>query len=148
MGEYLRKILSGRIFADDWQPISRYAAATWAFFYAGFLIYAFTQHGNFLLIDSANLVVHEGGHLLFGWFGPSLGLWGGPYFNGSYRFCWPHTFLAKDKRQPSLFARSSFSKTGSTRRRTWLTPALWSCRWSRRAIPIILSMTGTLSFPA
>lgn len=41
MGEYLRKILSGRIFADDWQPISRYAAATWAFFYAGFLIYAF-----------------------------------------------------------------------------------------------------------
>src|SRR5207249_9901892 len=28
-------------------------------------------------IDFANLVVHEGGHLLFGWFGPSLGMWGG-----------------------------------------------------------------------
>ena len=31
-------------------------------------------HGEFLLIDLANLVVHEGGHLLFGWFGPVLGL--------------------------------------------------------------------------
>ena len=30
-----------------------------------------------LFIDSANLVVHEGGHNLFGWFGPTLGLWGG-----------------------------------------------------------------------
>src|SRR5258708_4335768 len=35
------------------------------------------MHGGFLLIDSANLVVHEGGHLLFGWFGRTIGLWGG-----------------------------------------------------------------------
>ena len=32
---------------------------------------------TFLFIDLANLVVHEGGHLLFGWFGATLGLWGG-----------------------------------------------------------------------
>ena len=42
-----------------------------------FLFYAFNAHGEFLFIDSANLVVHEGGHNLFGWFGPTLGLWGG-----------------------------------------------------------------------
>jgi hypothetical protein len=35
------------------------------------------MHGGYLFIDSANLVVHEGGHLLFAWFGPTLGLWGG-----------------------------------------------------------------------
>ncbi|HVI11142.1 MAG TPA: hypothetical protein VND65_22870, partial [Candidatus Binatia bacterium] len=38
---------------------------------------AFSKHGGFLFIDTANLVVHEGGHNLFGWFGPTLGLWGG-----------------------------------------------------------------------
>ena len=56
---------------------SRPAVTAWCVFYAGFLIYAFSQHGGFLFIDSANLVVHEGGHLLFGWFGPGIGLWGG-----------------------------------------------------------------------
>jgi hypothetical protein len=61
----------------DWQLPSRSAVAAWCVFYAVFLVYAFTQHGGFLFIDSANLVVHEGGHLLFGWFGPTIGLWGG-----------------------------------------------------------------------
>jgi hypothetical protein len=42
-----------------------------------FLAYAFSAQGGFLFIDSTNLVVHEGGHNLFGWFGPTLGLWGG-----------------------------------------------------------------------
>jgi hypothetical protein len=48
-----------------------------ACFYLGFLGYAFSAHGRGLFIDAANLVVHEGGHNLFGWFGPTLGLWGG-----------------------------------------------------------------------
>ena len=61
----------------DWQPVSRWALAAWLVFYGWFLIYAFTQDHGFLFIDSANLVVHEAGHLLFGWFGPTLGLWGG-----------------------------------------------------------------------
>src|SRR5207253_2978677 len=61
----------------DWRPVSRWALAAWLIFYGWFLIYAFTQGHGFLFIDSANLVVHEAGHLLFGWFGPTLGLWGG-----------------------------------------------------------------------
>jgi hypothetical protein len=60
-----------------WRPVSRWAVAAWIAFYAAFLLYAFSQHGGYLWIDSANLVVHEGGHLLFGWFGPAIGLWGG-----------------------------------------------------------------------
>src|SRR3984957_17000894 len=60
-----------------WKPVSRPGLATWLVFYVGFLFFAFSKHGGFLFIDSANLVVHEGGHNLFGWFGPTLGLWGG-----------------------------------------------------------------------
>jgi hypothetical protein len=64
---------------DDraWQPLSRAGLAGWLLFYVVFLAYAFSKHGEFLFIDFANLVVHEGGHLLFGWLGPTLGLWGG-----------------------------------------------------------------------
>ena len=62
---------------DAWRLPSRAAVAAWCVFYIGFLIYAFGQHGGYLFIDSANLVVHEGGHLLFGWFGRGIGLWGG-----------------------------------------------------------------------
>src|SRR5579863_2415319 len=62
---------------EPWKPVSRPALAAWLIFYAAFLVYAFSAHGGFLFIDAANLVVHEGGHNLFGWFGPTLGLWGG-----------------------------------------------------------------------
>jgi hypothetical protein len=65
------------ILDEPWKPVSRIALAAWLLFYAVFLIYAFSAHGGYLFIDSANLVVHEGGHNLFGWFGPTLGLWGG-----------------------------------------------------------------------
>src|SRR5438270_13752078 len=106
MGEYLKKILGWKIFGDEWKPISRYAAATWAFFYAGFLIYAFTQHGNFLFIDLANLVVHEGGHLLFGWFGPTLGLWGGTILQWLVPFLLAAYFFVQ--RQTTAFAFCMF----------------------------------------
>jgi hypothetical protein len=72
MFEPLKSILD-----EPWKPVSRPALAAWLLFYAGFLMYAFSAHGGYLFIDSANLVVHEGGHNLFGWFGPTLGLWGG-----------------------------------------------------------------------
>ena len=72
MLEYLQSMWD-----EPWKPISRPAAAAWLAFYLGFLAYAFSAHGGGLFIDAANLVVHEGGHNLFGWFGPTLGLWGG-----------------------------------------------------------------------
>src|ERR1700752_280210 len=66
------------VFPDtEWRPVPRWAVAAWVIFYALFLGYVFQSHGDFLFIDMANLVVHEGGHLLFGRFGPTLGLWGG-----------------------------------------------------------------------
>ena len=62
---------------ENWQPVSRAALAAWMVFYAAFLVHAATSASGFLIIDNANLVVHEAGHLLFGWLGPTLGLLGG-----------------------------------------------------------------------
>jgi hypothetical protein len=61
----------------DWKPVQSWAVWAWVVFYALFMAYALNAHGGFLFVDSANLVVHEGGHLLFGWLGPTLGVWGG-----------------------------------------------------------------------
>jgi hypothetical protein len=72
MIESLQSILD-----EPWKPVARPALVAWLAFYVGFLAYAFSAHGTGLFIDMANLVVHEGGHNLFGWFGPTLGLWGG-----------------------------------------------------------------------
>jgi hypothetical protein len=66
-----------RILYERWRPVSRATLTAWLVFYAAFLAYAFGKHGDFLFIDLVNLVVHEGGHLLFGWLGSGLGLWGG-----------------------------------------------------------------------
>jgi len=72
MFEDLRALLE-----SEWQPTTRWALRAWVVFYALFLAYVFHSHSGYLFIDSANLVVHEGGHVLFGWFGRTLGLWGG-----------------------------------------------------------------------
>jgi hypothetical protein len=77
MREYLGSVLEWSGAREDWRPISRWTVLAWLVFYVLFLVYAFSMHGGFLFIDSANLVVHEGGHMLFGWFGSTLGLWGG-----------------------------------------------------------------------
>ena len=77
MNDYVNALADWSGTREDWRPISRAALAAWLAFYAIFLVYAFRMHGQYLFIDSANLVVHEGGHMLFSWFGPTLCLWGG-----------------------------------------------------------------------
>ncbi len=83
---------------EPWKPVSRPALVAWLIFYVAFLAYAFSAHGGFLFIDIANLVVHEGGHNLFAWFGPTLCLWGGtllqwlvPFLLAAYFFMQRHT---------------------------------------------------------
>ena len=93
MLEVLQSILD-----EPWKPVSRPVLAAWLIFYVAFLLYAFSAHGGYLFIDNANLIVHEGGHNLFGWFGPTLGLWGGtllqwlvPLLLAAYFFTERHT---------------------------------------------------------
>jgi hypothetical protein len=62
---------------EEWEPIGKATGWAWMAFYALFLAYAARDRSGFLFIDNANLVVHEGGHLLFGWLGPWIGIWGG-----------------------------------------------------------------------
>jgi len=77
MRGYLQSVFDELRFDEPWKPVSQPVLAAWLVFYVAFLAYAYSAHGGFLFIDNANLVVHEGGHNLFGWFGPTLGLWGG-----------------------------------------------------------------------
>jgi hypothetical protein len=79
MLEYLQSI-----FEEPWKPVSRPALVAWIIFYVAFVAYALSAHGGFLFIDSANLIVHEGGHNLFGWFGPTQ--WLVPFLLAVYFF--------------------------------------------------------------
>ena len=77
MLDYLQLVFEEYGLDRPWKPVSRFAFAAWLVFYVLFLGYAWSAHGGFLFIDMPKLIVHEGGHNLFGWFGPTLGLWGG-----------------------------------------------------------------------
>ena len=64
-------------FRERWQSVSAIALVAWIVFYIFFLLYAMFDRSGFLFIDNANLVVHEAGHLLFGYLGETLMIWGG-----------------------------------------------------------------------
>lgn len=64
-------------FRQPWKPVSATAFIGWGIFYAAFLLYAFANRGEYLFIDNVNLVIHEGGHPLFSYFGHTLMIWGG-----------------------------------------------------------------------
>jgi hypothetical protein len=51
---------------EDWKPVSRPAAIIALSFYLLFLLYAANNHSGFLVLDLANLMIHEAGHPLFG----------------------------------------------------------------------------------
>ena len=61
----------------EWNPVSRGAGIAWLCFYAPFLIYALTNRSGFLFLDYVNLIIHEGGHFFFSWFGHTIMILGG-----------------------------------------------------------------------
>jgi hypothetical protein len=61
----------------NWKPISRAQLAGWLIFYALLLVFLGAHWGELTLLDNVHLPIHEGGHLLFGYLGSTLGLWGG-----------------------------------------------------------------------
>jgi hypothetical protein len=62
---------------EEWKPVSRLEQIGWLGFFALFLVYALFKRGDGLFIDLVFLPIHEGGHLLFGWFGEWPGVLGG-----------------------------------------------------------------------
>jgi len=61
----------------EWKPVSLAAGIAWLVFYALFFLYAFTNKSGFLLLDFANLMIHEAGHFFFSWFGYTITILGG-----------------------------------------------------------------------
>lgn len=61
----------------DWTPVPRAPGIAWLVFYLLFLLYAAADHSGFLIIDSVNLIIHEGGHFFFSWFGYTITILGG-----------------------------------------------------------------------
>jgi hypothetical protein len=114
----------------EWQPTTRWALRTWVAFYALFLAYVFHSHGGYLFIDSANLVVHEGGHLLFGWFGRTLGLWGGTLLQWLVPFLLAAYFFFQ--RQIAGFAFSLFFFFEN-----WLYTATYMADARAMALPLV-----------
>jgi hypothetical protein len=101
MREYVATLWEWTGANRPWKPLPRWAIVAWLLFYLWFLIYAFSKHGGFLFIDTANMVVHEGGHALLGWFGPTLGLWGGTLLQWLVPFLLACYFFYH--RQPAAF---------------------------------------------
>ncbi len=60
-----------------WKPVSRLAGIAWLVFYLFFLLYAAADPTGFLIIDYVNLIIHEGGHFFFSWFGHTIMILGG-----------------------------------------------------------------------
>ena len=115
----------------------RPALAAWLIFYGAFLVYAFSAHGGFLFIDSANLVVHEGGHNLFGWFGATLGLWGGTLLQWLVPFLLAAYFFAQRQIAGFVFCSFFFFEN-------WLYTATYMADARAQVLPLVT--TGDSDF--
>jgi hypothetical protein len=61
----------------EWRPVSRVAGVAWLCFYGLFLLHALANRSGFLILDYVNLIIHEGGHFFFSWFGHTIMILGG-----------------------------------------------------------------------
>ncbi len=78
MALHLPEALRAFLRSDEpWESLSRAGLVGWLVFYALFLLHALADDDGFLLLDHVNLIVHEGGHLLFSWLGATPALYGG-----------------------------------------------------------------------
>jgi hypothetical protein len=122
---------------QPWKPVSRLVLGSWLVFYVAFLGYAFSAHGGFLFIDMPNLIVHEGGHNLFGWFGPTLGLWGGTLLQWLVPFLLAEYFFTRRETTGFVFCLFFFFEN-------WLYTATYMA--DARAMELPLVTTGDPEF--
>lgn len=130
MLESLQSILDELGFGEPWKPVSRPALVAWLMFYVAFMVYAFSAHGGFLFIDSANLVVHEGGHNLFSWFGPTLCLWGGTLLQWLVPFLLAAYFLTQRQATGFVFCAFFFFEN-------WLYTATYMADARAQVLPLV-----------
>lgn len=83
-----------------------------------------------MFIDGANLVVHEGGHSLFGWFGPTLGLWGGTLLQWLVPFLLAAYFFAERQVAGFVFCLFFFFEN-------WLYTATYMADARAQQLPLV-----------
>jgi hypothetical protein len=64
---------------EQWQPVSRGALGAWLVFYIVLLVNAVFRGTLFQWFDLVFVPIHEGGHLLFGYFGKWIMVAGGTF---------------------------------------------------------------------
>ena len=62
---------------NQWKPVSKVGLGIGVLSAVAFWIHALVDEDGFLLLDHVNLPFHEFGHLFFGIFGETIGVWGG-----------------------------------------------------------------------
>jgi hypothetical protein len=93
---------------EAWEPMSRGTAVAWSIFYLIFLFYAAIHNREFLLSDYVFLPIHEGGHLLFGWFGRTIGVMGGTFLQLFVPFAIAVYFMSRRQIPGTAFASFFF----------------------------------------
>lgn len=114
----------------SWRPVSRLGQVAWLVFYIGFLAYAFSAHGGMLFIDMANLVVHEGGHNLFAWFGPTMCLYGGTLLQWMVPFLLAVYFFTRRETAAFVFCLFFFFEN-------WLYTATYMADARAQVLPLV-----------
>jgi hypothetical protein len=61
----------------EWKRVSRAGGIACLCLYGLFLLYAALNRSGFLVLDYVNLMIHEGGHMFFNWFGRTIMILGG-----------------------------------------------------------------------
>src|SRR5437763_5503655 len=114
----------------EWKPISAIAFFSWLGFYVVLLIYLAAHSSGLTWLDNVHLPVHEAGHLLFGWFGATLGLWGGTILQLLVPAALAITFVVRRELLGTTFCAVGFfpSLTGVA---TYMIDAL------RRELPLV-----------
>jgi hypothetical protein len=114
----------------EWKPVSRAQLTGWLVFYALLLLYLAFHWGQLTLLDNVHLPIHEGGHLLFGWLGETLGLWGGTLLQLIVPALLAVSFAARQELPGTTFCAFAFfhSLTGVA---TYMADAL------RRELPLV-----------
>src|SRR5262249_15097366 len=119
----------------EWKPVSRTQLAGWLAFYALLLMYLAFHWGQLTLLDNVHLPIHEGGHLLFGWLGETLGLWGGTLLQLIVPAALAASFAARQELPGTAFCAFGFfhSLTGVA---TYMADAL------RQELPLVTVGSG------
>lgn len=118
------------IYESEWKPVSRTSGIGWLVFYMAFLLYAGLAASSFLFIDNVNLVIHEGGHLLFSWLGPTMTLYGGTFLQWLVPLLLAAYFFAQRQTTGYVFSLFFFFEN-------WLYTAAYMADARAQVLPLV-----------